>query len=226
MLKSFSSSFVFLVLLLLQLSNCCLAAKNNGHSVNTESSGSTASSSSSYDSYGYNIPDPECTGPFGLCTQQDKDRLGYQAIGKLHEKMDDDHDGQVEPQETQEFMKEELLYKSGAQDREQKFHNNDLLISVDEMWKAWKYSPVHNWTVEEIVVWVNEHVKLPQYADNFRRNRIDGQFLPRLALNENNYYLNVMQIKDPRHRRQLMIKATDLVLFGQHHSKKFSFFLP
>jgi hypothetical protein len=35
-------------------------------------------------------------------TQEDKDRLGYQAIKKLHEKMDDDRDGQVEIQETKE----------------------------------------------------------------------------------------------------------------------------
>jgi hypothetical protein len=35
-------------------------------------------------------------------TQEDKDKLGYQAIKKLHEKMDDDRDGQVEIQETKE----------------------------------------------------------------------------------------------------------------------------
>jgi hypothetical protein len=44
----------------------------------------------------------DCTGPFGLCTQEDKDRLGFLAIKKLHEKMDDDRDGQVEEQETKE----------------------------------------------------------------------------------------------------------------------------
>ena len=35
-------------------------------------------------------------------TQEDKDRLGYQAIVKLHENMDDDRDGQVEINETKE----------------------------------------------------------------------------------------------------------------------------
>lgn len=50
----------------------------------------------------YNIPDPECSGPFGVCTQEDKDRLGYAAIKKLHAKMDEDSDGQVEIQETKE----------------------------------------------------------------------------------------------------------------------------
>jgi stromal interaction molecule 1 len=123
-------------------------------------------------------------------------------------------------------MKEELLYKNSASysERQKKFHGNDMLISVDEMWKSWKYSQVYNWTTDNLVLWLNEHVKLPQYADNFRRNRIDGQFLPRLAINENNYYSNIMQIKDPRHRRLLMIKATDLILFGQQHSSHFKYY--
>ena len=134
--------------------------------------------------------------------------------------MDDDRDGHVELQETKEFMKEELQYKGNSySEREQKFHNNDYHISVDEMWKSWKHSQVHNWTTDDVVAWLSDQVKLPQYADNFKRNRIDGQFLPRLALNENNYYSTVMQIKDARHKRLLMIKATDLVLFGQQQSK-------
>lgn len=112
-------------------------------------------------------------------------------------------------------MTEELQYKNGVNDREKKFHGSDSLISVDEMWKSWQYSEVYNWTTEEVVNWVNEQVKLPQYADYFRRNRIDGQSLPRLAINENHYYSVVMQIKDSRHKRLLMIKSTDLVLFGQ-----------
>jgi hypothetical protein len=44
----------------------------------------------------------ECNGPFGFCTQEDKDKLGYLAIKKLHAKMDEDSDGQVEVQETKE----------------------------------------------------------------------------------------------------------------------------
>lgn len=46
----------------------------------------------------------DCTGPFGLCNQEDKDRLGYLAIKKLHEKMDDDRDGQIEIKETKEVL--------------------------------------------------------------------------------------------------------------------------
>lgn len=116
-------------------------------------------------------------------------------------------------------MAEELQYKNGVNEREKKFHGTDSLISVEEMWKSWQYSHVYNWTTEEVILWLNEQVKLPQYEENFRRNRIDGQFLPRLSVNENHYYSSIMQIKDSRHKRLLMIKSTDLVLFGQQQSK-------
>lgn len=53
----------------------------------------------------------ECTGPFGLCSQEDKIKLGYIAIKKLHEKMDDDRDGQVEIQETKEVKRLSLFYR-------------------------------------------------------------------------------------------------------------------
>jgi hypothetical protein len=118
-------------------------------------------------------------------------------------------------------MAEELQYKTGetgALYKEERFHGTDADISVEEMWKAWQYSEVYNWTTEHITEWVSEQVKLPQYAEYFRRNRIDGQFLPRFAVNDNNYYANVLQIKDLRHKRLIMIKATDLVLFGYNQS--------
>lgn len=120
------------------------------------------------------------------------------------------------------FMTEELQYKNGMQEREKKFHGSDSLISVDEMWKSWHHSEVYNWTTDDVITWLNDQVKLPIYGDYFRRNKIDGQFMPRLAINENNYYINVMQIRDARHKRILMIKSTDLVLFGPQPSIIFS----
>lgn len=36
----------------------------------------------------------------------------------------------------------------------------------------------------------------------------------RLAANQKHYLSTVMQIRDPRHKRRLVIKATDVVLFG------------
>jgi hypothetical protein len=39
--------------------------------------------------------------------------------------------------------------------------------------------------------------------------------MPRLAVNNNNYISNVLQVKDARHRNRIMLKATDIILFGQ-----------
>ncbi|CAF3443725.1 unnamed protein product [Rotaria socialis] len=41
----------------------------------------------------YNIPDPECTGIFNICTDVDKERLGRQSMRAIHEQMDGDKDG-------------------------------------------------------------------------------------------------------------------------------------
>ncbi|CAF4894384.1 unnamed protein product [Rotaria magnacalcarata] len=50
-------------------------------------------------SIAYNIPDPECTGIFNICTDIDKERLGRQSIRAIHEQMDDDKDGLVQSSE-------------------------------------------------------------------------------------------------------------------------------
>ncbi len=36
-------------------------------------------------------------------------------------------------------MQEELQYKNGFE-RQEKFHAEDMLITVDELWKSWKAS--------------------------------------------------------------------------------------
>jgi len=41
---------------------------------------------------------------------------------------------------------------------------------------------VYNWTVDEVVAWLVNEVELPQYADTFRVNAIDGRVLPRSVL--------------------------------------------
>lgn len=38
---------------------------------------------------------------------------------------------------------------------------------------------VHNWTTEDVVHWLVNHVNLPMYVDNFRRNQFDGRMIPR-----------------------------------------------
>ena len=44
----------------------------------------------------------DCTGVFNLCTDDDKERLGRQAIKFIHEQMDDDKDGLIEASESRD----------------------------------------------------------------------------------------------------------------------------
>lgn len=53
----------------------------------------------------------ECTGPFNLCTDADKERLGRQAIKAIHEQMDDDKDGLIEASEGQDVRKTLFLLR-------------------------------------------------------------------------------------------------------------------
>ncbi|CAF0896732.1 unnamed protein product [Adineta steineri] len=161
----------------------------------------------------YNIPDPDCTGPFNLCTDDDKERLGRLAIKAIHEQMDDDKDGMIEPSESSEFIQEELGSKTDAI-RYRNFQSADLQITYNDLWIQWHQSPVYNWTTDDVVNWLVNFAHLPMYVENFRRNQIDGRVIPRLAANEKHYLSGVMQIRDLRHKRRLIIKATDVVLFG------------
>lgn len=38
---------------------------------------------------------------------------------------------------------------------------------------------VYNWTTDHVIDWLVNHVHLPQYAENFRRNQFDGRMIPR-----------------------------------------------
>jgi hypothetical protein len=43
-----------------------------------------------------------------------KDRVGLEAIRSLHQQLDDDHDGTIEPSETGDFIKADLQVVQGA----------------------------------------------------------------------------------------------------------------
>ncbi|UJR33378.1 hypothetical protein I4U23_020826 [Adineta vaga] len=161
----------------------------------------------------YNIPDPDCTGAFNLCTDVDKERLGRIAIKAIHEQMDDDKDGMIEASESSDFIKEELESKTDAI-RHRRFQNTDTQITFNDLWTQWQQSPVYNWTTEDVVKWLINYAHLPMYVENFRRNQFDGRMIPRLAANEKHYLSGIMQVRDLRHKRRLIIKATDVVLFG------------
>ena len=67
---------------------------------------------------------------------EDKDSLD--AIRQLHEQLDDDNDGTIEPSETGDFIKDDLnLLGNGSgdhKDRARSFHSKDAEITVKDLW--------------------------------------------------------------------------------------------
>ncbi|XP_035680879.1 stromal interaction molecule homolog isoform X3 [Branchiostoma floridae] len=154
--------------------------------------------------------------------RQEKDRLGLEALHTLHRMLDDDHNGNVDLSESDEFLRDELHYQDGSE-RQSTFHRSgeDKFISVDDLWTAWKHSEVYNWTVEHTVAWLVNAVELPQYAATFETNAVDGSALPRLAVNNPHFLTTILGITNPVHRQKIALKAMDVVLFGpakQGHS--------
>ncbi|XP_058977729.1 stromal interaction molecule homolog isoform X4 [Musca domestica] len=144
-----------------------------------------------------------------------QDRLGMEAIRTLHQQLDDDDNGNIDLSESDDFLREELKYDSGYEKRQKAFHfNDDMHISVKELWEAWLRSEVHNWTIEQTTDWLAQSVQLPQYVDLFKQHKVSGAALPRLAVNNMHYVSNVLGIKDPIHKQKIALKAMDVVLFG------------
>ncbi|XP_063956358.1 stromal interaction molecule 1-like isoform X5 [Lytechinus pictus] len=158
---------------------------------------------------------PECSTKDVACIEEhrEKDRLGKEAIMMLHRQMDDDHDGDVEPSESDEFLRDELKYVDDFE-RHSQLHRNDKEISAEELWKSWKYSEVYNWTVDKTAKWLEDSVDLPQYAERFQNNGIEGSALPRLATNNGHFMTAILGVTDPIHRQKISLKAMDVVLFG------------
>ncbi|RZF41905.1 hypothetical protein LSTR_LSTR005673, partial [Laodelphax striatellus] len=121
-----------------------------------------------------------CNDDLSCLMMATNDRLGLEAIKSLHRQLDDDANGAVDLSESTEFLREELKYEDGAKRRQRAFHkNDDMHISVKELWEAWLRSEVHNWTVEQTTEWLTSSVELPQYVPVFIVNRVTGASLPR-----------------------------------------------
>ncbi|XP_029821616.1 stromal interaction molecule 1 [Manacus vitellinus] len=113
----------------------------------------------------------------------------------------------------QKFLREDLNYHDPAV-KHSTFHGEDKLISVEDLWKAWKTSEVYNWTVDEVVQWLITYVELPQYEETFRKLQLSGHAMPRLAVNNATMMGTVLKMTDRSHRQKLQLKALDTVLFG------------
>ncbi|XP_030329143.1 stromal interaction molecule 1 isoform X3 [Strigops habroptila] len=147
-----------------------------------------------------------------LCHDEDE-QLSFEAVRNIHKQMDDDANGNVDVEESDEFLREDLNYHDPTV-KHSTFHGEDKLISVEDLWKAWKTSEVYNWTVEEVVQWLITYVELPQYEETFRKLQLSGHAMPRLAVNNATMMGSVLKMTDRSHRQKLQLKALDTVLFG------------
>lgn len=143
----------------------------------------------------------------------EEDRFSLEALQTIHKQMDDDKDGGIEVDESDEFIREDMKYKD-ATNKHSHLHREDKHITVEDLWKQWKTSEVHNWTLEDTLQWLIEFVELPQYEKNFRDNNVKGTTLPRIAVHETSFMISQLKISDRSHRQKLQLKALDVVLFG------------
>uniref|UniRef100_A0A2K6H0D7 Stromal interaction molecule 1 n=1 Tax=Propithecus coquereli TaxID=379532 RepID=A0A2K6H0D7_PROCO len=147
-----------------------------------------------------------------LCHSEDE-KLSFEAVRNIHKLMDDDANGDVDVEESDEFLREDLNYHDPTA-KHSTFHGEDKLISVEDLWKAWKSSEVYNWTVDEVVQWLITYVELPQYEETFRKLQLSGHAMPRLAVTNTTMTGTVLKMTDRSHRQKLQLKALDTVLFG------------
>ncbi|XP_061485228.1 stromal interaction molecule 1 isoform X4 [Rhineura floridana] len=147
-----------------------------------------------------------------LCHDEDE-QLSFEAVLNIHKQMDDDANGDVDVEESDEFLREDLNYHDPTV-KHSTFHGEDKHISVEDLWKAWKASEVYNWTVDEVVQWLITYVELPQYEETFRKLQLTGHAMPRLAITNATMTGTVLKMSDRSHRQKLQLKALDTVLFG------------
>ncbi|XP_017281312.1 stromal interaction molecule 2 [Kryptolebias marmoratus] len=159
---------------------------------------------------GSDPPDP-CMNVSPPCMNE-ADRYSLEALRSIHQMMDDDQDGGIEVEESMEFIIEDM--KQQQTQKHSKLHREDQHITVEELWRGWKSSEVHNWTQDEVLRWLKEFVELPQYERNFKDFRVNGNILPRIAANEPSFLSGHLKVLDQRDKQKLSIKALDVVLFG------------
>ncbi|XP_075912667.1 stromal interaction molecule 1-like [Petromyzon marinus] len=136
----------------------------------------------------------------------------YEALRAIHKQLDDDANGDVDVEESGEFLREDLNDQNAAV-KHSTFHAGDQHISLDDLWRSWRRSQVYNWTVHEVVRWLVDCVELPQYAQSFHAHHVNGTMMPRLAV-PSPFLSTVLRVSDRSHRQKLQLKAMDVVLFG------------
>ncbi|CAJ1052189.1 stromal interaction molecule 2 [Xyrichtys novacula] len=158
----------------------------------------------------YDSADP-CIVVYPPCMSE-ADRFSLEALRSIHQKIDDDQDGEIEVEESVEFIIEDM--KQQQTHKHSHLHREDQHITVEELWRGWKSSEVHNWTQDDVLRWLKEFVELPQYERNFKDFKVNGNTLPRIAANEPSFLSGHLRVQDQRDKQKLNIKALDVVLFG------------
>ncbi|KAI5099355.1 stromal interaction molecule 1 precursor, partial [Silurus meridionalis] len=157
-----------------------------------------------------------------LC-QDENAILSFEAIRSIHKQMDDDANGNVDVAETDgvsAFLtrnvcsvgKNKKIEGEPKQSRLLNYSCDDfLLVSIVTFCLL---PPVYNWTVDEVVDWLEAYVELSQYAEAFRKMNFNGTSMPRLAMKNSTLMVSVLKILDRSHSQKLQLKALDTVLFG------------
>ncbi|KAI6177170.1 Stromal interaction molecule-like protein [Aphelenchoides bicaudatus] len=147
-----------------------------------------------------------------------RDPEGYAAIKELHSQMDDDKSGSIDREESSDFLKEDMKVAGSEKKlRENAFHHKtDESVTVEDLWESWFSASEREWTSYDMINWLTNVVRLPQYADNFLAAKCAGLSLPRMALQNSSFLIEILRIKNPVHRQKIQLKALDVVLFGVH----------
>ncbi|XP_075946183.1 stromal interaction molecule 2 [Anarhichas minor] len=162
------------------------------------------------DLQGFTLPDP-CMVVYPPCISE-ADRYSLEALRSIHQMMDNDQDGGIEVEESLEFIMEDM--KQQQTNKHSHLHREDQHITIEELWRGWKLSEVHNWTQDDVLRWLKDFVELPQYERNFKDFKVNGNTLPRIAANEPSFLSGHLRVQDQRDKQKLNIKALDVVLFG------------
>lgn len=141
------------------------------------------------------------------------------ALFRLHDHVDDDDDGRITLDESNSFRMATTADRKSA-DLNIFEEDTDGAITFEELWAAWIESSVHNWTNEELILWLQNECEIDTrtYIEIFENEKLTGVVMPRLALNDFSY-LKTLKIKSFLIRRRIQLKAMDAVLYSNGFKK-------
>ena len=140
----------------------------------------------------------------------DPSSLEFLAVRDLLSRMDDDADGEVSSAEMRDFKEHELqgLTLSAS--------TPDAAGPTADLLTLWMTSDVRQWTPARVGEWLSEDVALPQYASAAVTGRVDGRMIPLMAADNPAVMQDLLHIANPVHRKRLVLRSMDVVLFGRH----------